>query len=681
MNFVNLIFALGLFALIVYLVIFYLIYRRTALHDERGKASTEIITLEDELAETRRLLSNLQGDVDKAVKGYVEVERLHQLRSLPIEKVKDAGASNVRLSSLKNAGYHTVYDLREVSPQHLARIYGVGEHTARSVVEAAKRIIRHVETTPVNAPNADLKDSVSEQVAARVLQLVEAREQLLKPTNDIADKVAVPADQLREYRSRTRFSRWLISSDEKRRKIYEYSSSKAVALTTEAELLRQSGSFIVSRAARERLKLDRESQLDRGKLEPLLRARYADYSSCYEEALLRVSGAKSSPVASRTIPKEIADEVEAFKLQTRDLRITLRSYQEFGAKYILARERTILGDEMGLGKTIEALAAIVHNWSTNHGGHYLVVPSAGLTANWIQEIQARTGIPYCLLHGPDRQSLVTQWLSTGGIAVISYNTLIGTPLATRLRDMNRKIDILICDEAHYVKNPNAERTASVKELAVVAQTVCLMSGTPMENHPGEFRDLIDVVRPGKGQSLKQETVVADLLFNTPSRFHARVAGIYLRRNQEDVLRELPEKIEIPEWVDLEDGDLIAYRNAVCHGDFMAMRKTATIGLGEGVSSKINRLNELLDDHRESGRKVIIFSFFLDVLSLLESQMNVLGKITGSMDASQRLRLVDTFREQPNHQILLAQIEAGGQGLNLQAASVVVSHGASIQTHN
>jgi len=326
---------------------------------------------------------------------------------------------------------------------------------------------------------------------------------------------------------------------------------------------------------------------------------------------------------------------------------------------------------MGLGKTIEALAAIVHNWSINHGGHYLVVVPAGLTANWIREIQNRTSIPDHLLRGPDRHSLVTQWLSKGGIAVISYNTLIGTPLAAWLRAINRKIDILISDEAHYVKNPDAQRTASVKDLATMAKVVCLMSGTPMENHPGEFCDLIDVARPGEGQSLKQETVVADLLFNNSSRFHARVAGIYLRRNQEDVLRELPEKIEIPEWVDLEDGDLIAYRNAVCQGNFMAMRKTATIGLGDGASSKINRLHDLLDDHRGSGRKVVIFSFFLEVLSLLESQMNVLGAITGSMDARERLRLVDTFREQPNHQILLAQIEAGGQGLNLQAASVVV----------
>jgi|GEM_PF-7127948 len=340
MNLVNLIFALSLFALIVYLLVLYVIYRRTTLHDERGKASTEISRLEDELAESRSLLSNLQDDVDKTVEGYVEVERLHQLRSIPIEKVKDAGATNVRLSSLKDAGYHTVYALRGVSPQHLARIYGVGEHTARSVVEAARKIIRHVETTPVSAPSADLKDSVSEQVAARVLRLVEAREALLKPTSDLADKVAVLEDQLREYRSRTRFSRWLTSSDQKRREIYEYSSSKAAALTTEADLLRRSGSFLDSQATRERLKLDRESHLDRGKLEPLLRELYTDYSACYEEALLRVSGAKSPSVASRTIPKEIADQVDAFKLQTRDLRITLRSYQQFGAKYILARERT-----------------------------------------------------------------------------------------------------------------------------------------------------------------------------------------------------------------------------------------------------------------------------------------------------------------------------------------------------
>ena len=103
------------------------------------------------------------------------------------------------------------------------------------------------------------------------------------------------------------------------------------------------------------------------------------------------------------------------------------------------------------------------------------------------------------------------------------------------------------------------------------------------------------------------------------RFHETVAPLYLRRNQEDVLRELPEKIEKEEWVDLTTADKEVYKAAVRAKNMMAMRRTATIGKDDGQSAKLVRLGELLDEYRETEQKVLVFSFFLDVLEAVREQ--------------------------------------------------------------
>ena len=139
-------------------------------------------------------------------------------------------------------------------------------------------------------------------------------------------------------------------------------------------------------------------------------------------------------------------------LDTSLLHVALRGYQAFGARFALTQRRSIVGDEMGLGKTIEALAAMCHVASQG-GTHFLVVCPASVLVNWDHEIKNRTQLGRFRLHGPDRDRTARLWKRRGGVAVTTYDSLKALP------DLGIRIDMLTVDEAHYIKNPVAQRTA------------------------------------------------------------------------------------------------------------------------------------------------------------------------------------------------------------------------------
>lgn len=138
-----------------------------------------------------------------------------------------------------------------------------------------------------------------------------------------------------------------------------------------------------------------------------------------------------------------------------------------------------------------------------------------------------------------------------------------------------------------------------------------------------------------------------------------------------MLTELPEKIEKDEWVELSASDREAYTHAVRSRNFMAMRRTATIGANGQGSAKLERLEELASEYRAEGRKLLVFSYFLDVMRAVERRFSEAIVINGSVPQARRVELMDRFREARGFQVLVCQIGVGGIGLNLQAASVVI----------
>jgi SNF2 family DNA or RNA helicase len=150
-----------------------------------------------------------------------------------------------------------------------------------------------------------------------------------------------------------------------------------------------------------------------------------------------------------------------------------------------------------------------------------------------------------------------------------------------------------------------------------------------------------------------------------------VAPVYLRRNQEDVLTELPDLVQIDEWEEFGRVDGEAYRDAVMSGNFMAMRRAAFADPEH--SAKLQRLVEIADEAGDNDHKVVVFSYFRDVLATVHAALGprAFGPLTGDVPPTQRQALVDEFTAADGHAVLVSQIQAGGVGLNMQAASVVV----------
>ncbi len=325
------------------------------------------------------------------------------------------------------------------------------------------------------------------------------------------------------------------------------------------------------------------------------------------------------------------------------------------------QRRVILGDEMGLGKTIQAIATMAH-LAANGSTHFLAVCPASVLINWTREVARHSTLPVIALHGGDRARAVTRWRRRGGVAVTTFGSL---GMFARSRPNPA---LLVVDEAHYVKNPTAKRSQAVRRIAAGSERVLFLTGTPMENRVDEFQALVAHLRPDVAANMGAEHGVVGV-----EAFRRAAAPVYLRRNQQDVLTELPELVQVDEWESFgaEDGE--AYRQAVREGNFMAMRRAAFAVRVPRHSAKLTRLLEIAREAMANDRKVVVFSYFRDVLDVVTSALGsrARGPITGSTSTAERQRLVDNFTNATTPAVLVCQIEAGGVGLNIQAASVVI----------
>ncbi|ADU01204.1 DEAD/DEAH box helicase [Mycolicibacterium gilvum] len=357
------------------------------------------------------------------------------------------------------------------------------------------------------------------------------------------------------------------------------------------------------------------------------------------------------------LPTEIVEAVRRFELKGDYLTASLRGYQSFAARFALVQRKVIIGDEMGLGKTVEAIAAIAHLRAKGEQNFLVVCPAAVVT-NWVREVNAKSKLSAHRLHGPDRQWAARNWQRNGGVGVTTFETLRWLIDEVSMPTLG----CVVIDEAHYIKNPDARRSKRTSHLINRCERAILLTGTPLENRLDEFRNLVGYLRPD---------LVLDANEFAPKKFRRQVAPAYLRRNQEDVLTELPDLVEVDEWVPMSPADVSAYRAAVEQRNFMAMRQA---GMRQGRNStKMQRLIEIVEEAEDNGRRVVVFSHFLDVLNDVARHMpgRVFGPLTGSVAANQRQVLVDDFSAAQKGAVLVAQIVAGGVGLNIQAASVVV----------
>ncbi|MFD5827312.1 DEAD/DEAH box helicase [Lentzea sp. NPDC060358] len=604
-------------------------------------------------AEPGRLLA-LATEQFQAVLRALVAERL---AAMPVDKLRDTTA-NLRLSTLKDAGYRTVADVARARPEQLDGVPGVGRQSAEQIVRAARALAEGVARDTTVRLNPDRADHGQTELLQLMSKLRRAN-QLVGPLGEAIGDVLgrVDADVRAATRAWSRL-RMFFSSPRKRR--------SALDSLGRLESLLASRDVAALRAVGTQLRVP---DLDH-------RALWRDYeldAAAYNTLLADLSGTGAAPdrsAAKGFVPADIEHEVDATTLDTSRLKVSLRGYQVFGAKFALARKRVIIGDEMGLGKTIEAIAVMASLAAQGRRG-FLVICPASVVVNWVNEIARHSDLVPHRLHGAGRDGAVGEWLAQGGVGVTTFGTLPKLVLPKKFRPT-----LVVVDEAHYVKNPDTQRSRAVNGVVQRAERAVLLTGTPMENRVEEFRNLVAYLQPG----VAARTGSIDAVVGAKA-FRRVVAPVYLRRNQEDVLGELPELLEVEDWVEFGKQDRGAYLDAVRAGNLMAMRRAAYTPATAQGSAKLARLLEIVEESRDNGWKVVVFSYFHDVLDAVAAQTGVtgaevsgtevFGPLTGATSAQGRQEMVDAFTAREGHAVLLAQIEAGGVGLNIQAASVVI----------
>ena len=624
---------------------------RGELNKVDNEAARVIKSLSQQYTYLADLTQHAPRELRQEFHSHVEVERNRILLEMPIEQLKDF-ADKVRTEPLIKAGVDMA-TLLSMGSTGFAVIPGIGPVAAGAINLALVGAGKWASEQEVRMPRPDeLRRDQSGllRAAAREVRARKIPATLVPQLREVLDELERELKELRKLRSRIR-------------KLVGRGGSVAETQAA-AELLHQhTTSDSLQALMREAQSAIATSQAPNSfdELVAEYGAKFADYGSVLDEVITELGGAGEGVVerARGGLPAQLARSIESTQLRLAGIDVHLRGYQEFGAQFMIAQGRVILGDEMGLGKTIQALAVMVHTMNAEQASRFLVVAPASLIANWDREIERRTDFETHILQGPTRDQEMSRWLKSGGIALTSFSSLI------RLRRLDEvSVDFLIVDEAHYVKNPAAKRSKAVEQLTTNARRVVLMSGTPMENRLSEFENLVRITNPPFYSQVINSTS------NSKQAFRAAVAPLYLRRNQADVLRELPERLELEEWVDLYAAEQSAHQQAVRERNMMGMRQAAIFGGGQ-ASAKLERLKEILDYYEADGQKVLVFSYFLDALTHVQQIAPGAFRVDGSLSAEGKLAEVDRFSKADGHAVLVSQITAGGVGLNIQAASVVV----------
>ena len=386
------------------------------------------------------------------------------------------------------------------------------------------------------------------------------------------------------------------------------------------------------------------------------------------------------------------------------LESTLRPYQRDGLDFLAFVSGlgmgAILADDMGLGKTVQALAWI--EWLRERdpqGGPALVVCPASVVHNWQRESERFTPDlrVLALTSGEERHTLRNE---------VPDHDLVITTYALLRRDLDRwrsfPLRAAILDEAQNIKNPGAAVSRAVLELD--ARHRLVLTGTPIENRALDLWSIMQFVNPGylgRRAAFVARYDRPDAPTYSRRLLAARLRPVMVRRLKEAVAPELPDRIEERRECELTPGQRRLYLAELMRGRATVDRLKASpdgvmghkfeilvtltrlrqvcchpalVGGREGLGSgKFDTLFEILEPLLAEGRKVLVFSQFVECLKLLAADMKARAigyhVLTGA--TTRREAVVTAFETDPEPCVFLISLKAGGAGLNLTAASYVV----------
>ena len=615
------------------------------------KQIQDILTLieqyDEALSEIASQPQAQQESAAGAIRRLSEGELTRILRGMDVENI-NREKLGIRVASLRAAGIENMEQLCALTADQINAVKGIGDEAAWLIYTLAGRIRQETAAgLKVRVSPDDKSDDASALLltARAAMQTSDAARMARELWDEYHDKISAAFLDAKPAASTVR---WLVLPGEKKQRAVD------AALYLYGLLAGDYG---------ERVRAAMDSYNARELLDAdTVWEDFKQHSAAYYAELEKLDRAigKSIDNSYSGLPEELVRQVEMQPIYVDALHATLRSYQEFGVRYILRQGNVLLGDEMGLGKTVQAIAAMV-SLKAQGATHFMVVCPASVLVNWCREIKQFSDLVVTPIRGGD-QAAARRWREQGGAAVTTYESISRFALPESF-----SFAMLVADEAHYVKNPAARRTQSLLQLRRKAERVLFMTGTPLENRVDEMCFLVSCLRSDIAGTLKEMKYIS-----SAPQFREKLAPVYLRRTREDVLSELPELIEKEEWCEMGLQEWKAYTLSVASENFMAMRQVSwDVDLRH--SSKAKRLLELCDEAKEDGRKIIVFTYFRETIRAVQKLLGsrVLDPITGSVSPARRQEIVDAFTRTEDGTVLLCQVQAGGTGLNIQAASVII----------
>lgn len=591
---------------------------------------------------------------DKSVKeivslaeGLVEYEAAQALKDIPVEEL-NREKKGFRIKTLRDHGYNTIGDIEKATASSLSRIGGISPEAAVAIKQASSKIAKISKESVHLKLNADNKNSAATALVSAISKYLNLAPAVDSCKQLSANKKVILA-AIKESSPLTSGLKWLFASKSKKEQaeksygyLYEMAHGDFGARANDCVTKYQSI-----------IKQSKEVSWAHFESDSVL------FINLLEEVAPNLIKVDTTVYG---LPEDLALAIQNEPIHSEGLKCTLRRYQEWGVKYVLHQKRVLLGDEMGLGKTVQAIAAMVSLRNTG-GNHFVVVCPASVITNWCREIEKMSDLPVTRVHGSDREEALMHWKGNGGVAVTTYETTEHFTLGEKF-----KFAMLVVDEAHYIKNPEAQRSKNVRNICTHAQSILFMTGTALENKVSEMVSLMEVLSPNVAGSVKG----MEFLSSAPE-FREAIAPVYYRRRRGDVLKELPDLIENIDWCTISGEEEKCYNEAIMSGNFAAARRVSWNVSDLKNSSKAKRLLEIVEDAKEDGRKVIVFSFFLDTIAKVTSLLGdaCMEPINGSVPPARRQEIIDEFDKAPAGSVLAAQIQSGGTGLNIQSASVVI----------
>lgn len=440
------------------------------------------------------------------------------------------------------------------------------------------------------------------------------------------------------------------------------------------------------------------------------------YRSMYLERLLK----NMSPIniikdeKYKTFIKKIDyKEIDENVMIPQGLQADLRSYQRVGFTWLALLDKYqlggILADDMGLGKTLQMITVLL-SYIENHNRPKpsIVVCPSSLTLNWESEIKKfAPSMKSLVIHGTvDERIKQIRSIGEYHVVITSYDLLKRD--IDIYKELNYEFKYIIADEAQYIKNNNTQNAKAIKNIQ--SETRYALTGTPIENSLSELWSIFDFIMPDylfqyrKFKELYEIPIIKDNNIQHMNKLKMMIEPFILRRVKKEVLTELPDKTITILKNEMQEEQLKIYASYIARAKqevvneinkngfersqikilalLMRLRQICChpglfLNNYQGESSKLNQCIEVIKGAVQAGHKILLFSGYTSMFGIIEKELKKENiqyfKLTGQTKVGDRIRLVDEFNENEDIKVFLISLKAGGTGLNLIGADMVIHY--------